>query len=794
MKAIGFLMIVGAMASAAGAQLCNVRIVTDASPDYHDLSGMVRSITSRWETPEQKCWAMFYWNHIARRQTNPMHLHGMALTDPIRQFNDYGHTMCSTISGINQSIWEHMGFYDGRWHMYDNSLSAIYTLCDGKTVAGVEDIGRIMACAASAGRSEPGHIARYHCLTSTSPNGFLIGADTIRSLDEEYRCFNPNGLKLRTYFYDWDYGHRYILNLRDGESYTRFYRSLGDAPDYYVPNNGKDPEAPNRRYHIRGNGRWTWKPTSHPADGIYKINSANVATSLRIKASLSIERSASLLISTNNGLIWKKFWASTGPGDFSGEFSLTDEVNGAYEILVKADLDRATVRSIAFETTTQLNSKTQPRLNLGRNIIHVGAGEQSDSIVLWPELHNNRYKELIVEERNIASATKHPGYQGAIHPAKAKEDAYVVYRIDTPRDMTRFTYGGRFFNRASRSRIEMQHSLDDGQTWTTSWTLTDTSQPWDVIHYETIQAPAGRKSVLIKYVMNTTDPSSGGCSIYAVRMEANHRPVAPTSAPMEVTFTWKEPQKDRSLIERSHTQLIESLPCKYTINVGGEDHPVMESLAVNLKGARGQLKHGYSDGKDVGGRKFGSTWATYGRNLAAGKPYKLSIPSGTSWEAGDPDGRKLTDGVAGPPYSGGVSYRYGAIWNPNQNPVITLDLGQGVTAASFGMNFHGYSWWDALKGEIKDKVEVLISDDDQAYRSIGFLKTDIRWKNLPANHMWTDEETLAGGTFRLIPREPVKARYVQYRITSPRHFCCTELEVLDSIRFEPFDLRIALPE
>ena len=21
--------------------------------------------------------------------------------------------------------------YDGRWHMYDNSLSAIYTLCDG---------------------------------------------------------------------------------------------------------------------------------------------------------------------------------------------------------------------------------------------------------------------------------------------------------------------------------------------------------------------------------------------------------------------------------------------------------------------------------------------------------------------------------------------------------------------------------------------------------------------------------------------------------------------------------------
>jgi hypothetical protein len=128
-------------AGVARGQVCNVKIVTDASPDYHDLPSLIHSTTSRWQTPEEKCWAIFYWNHIARRQTNPMHLHGMALTDPIRQFNDYGYTMCSTISGINQSIWEHMGlkhrywdisnhtvaevFYGGRWHMYDSSLSAL---------------------------------------------------------------------------------------------------------------------------------------------------------------------------------------------------------------------------------------------------------------------------------------------------------------------------------------------------------------------------------------------------------------------------------------------------------------------------------------------------------------------------------------------------------------------------------------------------------------------------------------------------------------------------------------------
>jgi len=145
----------------------NLKVVTDANPDYSDLDSLVHSATSNWETDKDKMWAMFYWNHIARRQTEPMSLHGKAETDPIRQFNDYGYTMCSTISGINCMIWQHMDYpvkywdiavhtvpevkYGDKWHMYDNSLSNIYTLCDGKTIAGVEDIGKTLGCAASEG-------------------------------------------------------------------------------------------------------------------------------------------------------------------------------------------------------------------------------------------------------------------------------------------------------------------------------------------------------------------------------------------------------------------------------------------------------------------------------------------------------------------------------------------------------------------------------------------------------------------------------------------------------------------
>jgi hypothetical protein len=842
------------LAHGASAEVCNLKVVTDASPDYSDMASMVHSMTAKWPTPAQKCWAVFYWNHIARRQTAPMVLHGLALTDPVRQFNDYGYTMCSTISGINQGIWEHMGlkhkywditlhtvpevFYDGRWHMYDNSMSAIYTLCDGKTIAGVEDIGKDGACAASGGAAEPGHVARYHCLNATSPRGFLTGADCPRSLDEEFRCFSPKGLKLRTYYYDWDYGHRYILNLRPGEQYARNYAAQGDGPDYYVPNKGKDPEEPNRRYRIRGHGQWVFKPSlaagdwqkaAHSASGlipapggglqaqnpnapgriIYKVQGANVIASQTVSLRLRNQGDKSVLrvaVSTNNGLSWKdlpapKFAPGTGgTGDATATWKLRDEVSGAYEVLVRIELGHSAgapalaVSDVEIRTITQINGKTQPRLNLGRNTVYVGAGEQTDSIVFWPELQGGRYKEHIVEENNIACAEKHGEYLGVVHPAKAKEDAHLVYRLDAPRDLTKLTFGGRFYNRAPGSHIDLLYSLDAGRTWTKVWSLTDTNQPWDVIHYETVAIPPGHRQVWAKYLMNTSDASPSGCSLFAVRMEANHLPADPAFKPLVVTFRWSEPDKDGKLTERSHRQKVEKLPMRYAINVGGEDQPVMQSLTISAADVAGAEPLGYSDGKDVEGRKFVGQWLTIGKNLAVGKPYTCSAPSQTNWGAGDPDGKKLTDGVAGSPYAGGTSYRYGAVWNNNTNPVITLDLGAVATFAAVGLNFHGWPWWDALKGEVKDKVEVLISEDGQKYESAGFLDTDWRWKDLPANHMWPDEETITGATFRLIPAKALKARYVQYRITNPRIFCATELEVLDAITFEPFDLKIALPE
>ena len=73
----------------------------------------------------------------------------------------------------------------------------------------------------------------------------------------------------------------------------------------------------------------------------------------------------------------------------------------------------------------------------------------------------------------------------------------------------------------------------------------------------------------------------------------------------------------------------------------------------------------------------------YGKNLAEGKTYTVSVPSGKQWGAGDPDGKKLTDGIVGPPYAGGIGPGFGLCWDKGTNPVVTVDLGEVQRCGAF---------------------------------------------------------------------------------------------------------------
>lgn len=86
-----------------------------------------------------------------------------------------------------------------------------------------------------------------------------------------------------------------------------------------------------------------------------------------------------------------------------------------------------------------------------------------------------------------------------------------------------------------------------------------------------------------------------------------------------------------------------------------------------------------------------------------------------------------------------------------------------------------------------------MSTDAVQYASQESFTLNLWQKDILVNHMLPDDETAAGFTYTLAPRISTKARYIQFKITPKRTLTVSEVQVFDSIRYEPCDLRIALP-
>ena len=855
----------GIVASPAGASagIYNLKVVSDASPDLSDIRSFVDSATSRWTSTEEKVWALFYWSHILKRQTPPMVLHGFDVTDPIRNLVDYGFTMCSTVSGINQTLYEVLGLrhqywdicnhtvsaveYNGKFHMIDSSMSNLVTTDDGVTLAGVEEAA-----------ADDARLVRERSLYSTSSNGFLSGSDAMRNLPDVVSPvdgsvssgfaddFCAGGLKLRDYYYNWNSGHRYVLNLRDGETYTRYYRRLGATDNYWVGSEkvtSPDPAQtfeidPTNRFGLRGNGVWSFAPdltaagwasaaysskniaaasgglrpaaTGASSEVIYKVQAANAIASQVIHARFSRTdpaATATISVSLNHGVTWLpvgSIGAAVGAA-IPVDVSLRNEVTGAYETLVRiqmgvagAQADGILLTGLGIETITQVNAKALLTLNVGRNEISVGRGEQSDTMVLWPDLRGNLWKKDVVDSQNItAQPVGVPRRHTAVaYPAVLTQDAYLTYRMDAPSDIVQFTYGGRLHNFSAGSYIDFLHSFDGGATWVRSYRFTDIGKPWDAIHYEAVtDVPAGVRTILFKYSIHNTSPIADRASgLYAARMEVNHQPPAGASKPLDVILRWKEVRADRTTAERSHRQRVDVFPFKYVVNVGGSDHPVMESITMKLEDAADTTPLGYSDGADVGGQKYVPTRRMDGTNFATNRPYTMSrAPSGFQASAGAGNTTILTDGIVGAPATGSTSYWWGQCWTAGQDVDLQIDLGAPQTLRAFRAHLFGYPFWDALKGEVQDRIEILTSEDGATFVSRGLLQTSLWKKDIPINHMLPDDEKATAWNFERTVPAPVSARYVRYHVSPKRILCASELQALDRVDYGTFDLRIAPP-
>ena len=218
---------------------------------------------------------------------------------------------------------------------------------------------------------------------------------------------------------------------------------------------------------------------------------------------------------------------------------------------------------------------------------------------------------------------------------------------------------------------------------------------------------------------------------------------------------------------------------------------------MNLAGAEPAAKYGYSDGRDAGGERFVDRWVTYGRNLLAGKPYTVSVPPTGQWGGADPEGKKLTDGIVGPPYAGGTAPQTACVWDTKSGePEITVDLGQpaddrrlphpldrrlAVVGCAAGRS--------AGRGRSAD-----VAWTARQYASHGQFDFDLRRKDMPINHMLPDDETAQGFNFTKLLPAPIPARYVRFKVKPQRILGISEVQALDFVKYEPFDIRMALPD
>lgn len=805
----------------------NVTLVTDAAPDFTDIDSYLRSITSQYDRPQDKAVAVWRWSQRLRKQTSYPTEEGHEVNDPIQFFTSYGYTMCGIISGVDNSLWLNLGWkahyvqlgdhtvcecsWDGgkTWHMFDDSMS-FYCFNEKGEIASTREIEKDPKC----------YLERFAPECGTNPVKGLTDHQGWRCASDrpvEYQRTLANGvdsfaapneviedhLAIR-------WGRRTVLNLRPGDTYTRYFSRLDGPksdPRFYRPLHGKDVQDGNPSRNIRGNGVWSYIPDlKNPAtraqvyadsgvawgpDGVkgagsvtFKVSAANVVTS----AKLALEgNGTSVSVSRDGGSHW------TPPRTVSGELALLEDVAGVTEYLVKVDLSGAgsALTSFSAETITQLNRPALPKLVRGPNQVQLRLGAQVETITLAPALRDGHLARTATGLQEVAVNQKPYFNVATICPAKAGQAGHATWTIEAPTPIVDVVYGGNVCNKSNDSSASLLHSWD-GQTWSEDFRKSDAALPYDQVVQTTLdKVPADARKVQLRYQFEMKgDPAKQWAApgFQTALITVHHQPRTTGFSPIEVTYCWVE-HRDQGDVERRHTEIVSSPAHAWTINVGGFRDPTMKWVKLGLRTARSPVP-GYSDGTDVGpGAK--AAWAryTWGTNLALGKSYVLE---GRQDEKNPDAGHDLTDGIIAPPDTY-VSVKWmptNVIFAKDVSPVATINLGsaQGVRA----VRVHA-GQADDFHLTYPETITVETSTDGKSFTKAG----EVGWKQVfepPADYApWELDDSAAfeslpaGGrlayAYRIVFDKPLSARYVRVACAARKGWgiLLSEIQVFDKV-------------
>jgi len=729
------------------APVYNLRLLTDSTPDLTDVESYLRSITSQFSTPQEKAIAIWRWSQRLRKQTSNPSENGHEVLDPIALLNSYGHCNCGIVSGLNNTLWLNMGWKahyvqlgdhtvcetswdEGKtWHMFDASMS-FYCFNDAHAVASVTEIEKNPRYYLENFAPECGtnpvkdiHDAQGWRQASDRPVSYQ------RTLANGWDSFKaPNDITDLNLYAQW--GKRFVLNLRPDENYTRYFghlESTTPAARTLRPINGKDIESQHGHAGIRANGVWRYEPNlrgpgaallvydangvswgdgrkgfavrpldaSQPGTVVFHISAANVVASAKLTLTASRETegdAVSVEVSTTAGITYAPAWKFEGTGVAKpAEIDLMPLTAGASEYLVRVRMNGggAGLESAAFETVTQINRASLPRLVRGANRVQLTLGAQAETIQFQPSIVAGHHHDTVSEEKDLDVEKETGFYKPTLRPAVNGAPCFATWKIETPTPITVVNFGAKVCVKSKQESVSLQHSWD-GKAFTTDYQKTDGNAPFDLmVNKDAGVVPAGTRAAFLRYEFLTprNAKSYSGPGIQMAQMTVQHEPKVKGFTPIEVEYCWVE-HRETGDVERRYRELVKSPAQEFTIHVGGFKDPTMKWVRLNLHrdvppGAPGApVPFGYSDGQDVGpGVTPERALFHWGQNVALGRPYTLTGPQ----DARNRDaGHDLTDGIVAPPDED-VSEKYmptNVMFEKDAVAAITIDLGSVQSIAA----------------------------------------------------------------------------------------------------------------
>jgi hypothetical protein len=624
----------------AGARLNNLKVLSDKVDDVTTVENILRSFSKAGMTDADRAKALWTAAVKYRHQTSPPNEHLAAdweAHDPVKIFNVYGYCMCCCCSSLIESLNRVDGrqargrilnghsvpevFHDGAWHMYDCSLITLFPKPGGGVLASVDDISAAIAAWHAKNPGYKGNNAKLdELMRSDGWTGWKTKGPELLSNCPYYhlgwfpaRTHGWNATmveydrKCEVYEYGYQVGHRALLALRPGESFSREAGNRGlhvnggnwDGLTAKAPNNDlgyvKD-FLPGYNGGLVGNGIHRYAPDlgsgglalgaevyenlasgGSPAlhlktggqRGVAVVQMASPYIYLGGRLQLKALRRAdadkvTVSISTNNGRTYAPLWTAARTGPNEATIDLTGKIERRYACWLKVEIESAStdgagLDSFVVENDIQHAPRTLPWLGKGSNTITVAADGDTTTAT--------RTVTCRITPDALFSKNETTGTMGVTFDNLDVKDGgcwwmggvgAMTVPVAVPGALTALRFGAQVRARGERDLIRMRVSFDEGKTWKDAAKIAGPT-PGTTEYFRFTDIPAAARKALLRYELT----GNNTVGIFSFRVDADYRdPQAGGKfRPFQVVHRWKENGQDKT-----HRQTIDKLPLSYPID------------------------------------------------------------------------------------------------------------------------------------------------------------------------------------------------------------------------------------